>query len=91
MIGIHTPETGEEKKIARVRKKVKDAGMRYPVAVDGSARTWQAWGNRFWPSVYLIDRKGFARYRWDGELNWKGTRGEAIMRARIKELLAEKE
>ena len=64
--------------------------MKYPVAVDGRALTWRRWENQFWPSVYLIDKKGDVRYRWDGELNWKDTKGEKIMRARIKELLAEK-
>lgn len=65
--------------------------MKYPIAVDGSAKTWQAWGNRYWPSIYVIDRRGDVRYRWDGELNWKGIRGEKMMRQRIEELLAEKE
>ncbi len=91
IIGVHTPETAAEKKIEKVRKKVKDNGMKYPIAVDGSQKTWQAWGNTYWPSVYLIDKKGFVRYRWDGELNWKETKGETIMRKKIKELLAEKE
>jgi thiol-disulfide isomerase/thioredoxin len=91
VIGIHTPETLAEKKIDRVRKKVKDNRMKYPIAVDCSAKTWQTWGNRLWPSVYLIDRKGNVRYRWDGELNWKETKGETIMRKKIEELLAEKE
>jgi peroxiredoxin len=90
VIGVHTPETDEEKKIEKIRKKVKDNGMKYPVAVDGSTKTWQAWGNQWWPSVYLIDKKGDVRYRWDGELNWKETKGEKIMRERIEELLAEK-
>jgi len=57
--------------------------------VDGSGKTWQAWENHYWPAVYLIDKKGDVRYRWDGELNWKGTNGEKIMRKRIEELLAE--
>ncbi len=65
--------------------------MKYPIAVDGSAKTWQAWGNQSWPSVYLIDKKGDVRYRWDGELNWKETKGEQIMRKKIEQLLAEKE
>jgi AhpC/TSA family len=91
VIGVHTPETDEEKEIDKVRKKVKDNDMKYPVAVDGKALTWQAWGNQFWPSVYLIDKKGDVRYRWDGELNWKETKGETIMRKKIEELLAEKE
>ncbi len=58
--------------------------------MDGSGKTWQAWENHYWPTVYLIDKKGEVRYRWDGELNWKETKGEKIMRQRIEELLAEK-
>ena len=57
--------------------------------IDNDNRTWKDWGNRWWPSTYLIDRNGYVRYRWDGELNWKGTKGEAIMRKKIEELLAE--
>jgi hypothetical protein len=76
--------------IERVRQKVRDNGMKYPIAVDSSRKIWRAWDNRFWPSVYLIDKKGNVRYRWDGELNWKGTSGEKIMRKKIEELLAER-
>ena len=89
MIGVHTPETEAEAKIAQVRKKVKDNEMTYAVAVDTAGKTWKAWGNRYWPSVYLIDKKGNVRYRWDGELNWKETNGEAVMRKKIEGLLAE--
>ena len=91
MLGIHTPETGEEADVERVKKKVKENDMKYAVAVDNQAKNWQAWGNRYWPSVYLIDKKGDVRYRWDGELNWKDVKGEEVMRKKIEELLAEKE
>ena len=89
MIGVHTPETEAEAKIAQVRKKVKGNEITYAVAVDTAGKTWKAWGNRYWPSVYLIDKKGNVRYRWDGELNWKETNGEAVMRKKIEGLLAE--
>jgi hypothetical protein len=69
---------------------VKANDMKYPIAVDRNAKTWKAWDNRFWPTVYLIDKKGNVRYRWDGELNYQGAKGEPIMRKRIEELLAEK-
>jgi hypothetical protein len=72
-----------------VHKKVKDAGMKYPVAVDSQGKTWAAWSNRYWPSVYLINKRGNVRYRWDGELNGNKVKGEGIMRRKIKELLAE--
>jgi hypothetical protein len=90
VIGIHTPETAGEGNLDRVRKKVKANEMKYPIAVDSEAKTWNAWGNQFWPRVYLIDKNGDVRYRWDGELNWKETKGEEIMRKKIEELLAEK-
>ena len=87
---MHTPETDGERRIDRVRQKVKDHAIKYPVAVDGAGKTWQAWGNRYWPSVYLIDKQGYVRYRWDGELNGEQVRGEKMMRSRISQLLAEK-
>ena len=90
VLGVHTPETEGEADLAQVRKKVKANGMKYPIAVDRDGKTWNAWDNRFWPSVYLIDKHGYVRYRWDGELNWNGTNGEAILRKKIEELLAEK-
>jgi predicted transcriptional regulator len=65
--------------------------MEYPIVVDNAAKIWNAWGNHFWPCVYLVDKKGNVRYRWDGELNSNEVKGEAIMRKRIEELLAEKE
>jgi peroxiredoxin len=91
VIGIHTPETAPEKKLEAVRKKVADNEMKYTIAVDGTGKTWRAWGNLMWPCVYLIDKQGNVRYRWDGELNWKNVNGEAVMRKKIEELLAEKE
>ena len=90
VIGVHTPETQDEAVIERVRQKVRDNGMKYPIAVDGSKTIWKAWRNQFWPSVYLIDKKGNVRYRWDGELNWKDAKGEKIMRKKIEALLTEK-
>ncbi len=89
-MGVHTPETEGEKKIERVRQKVKDHDIKYPVAVDSAGKTWRAWDNRYWPCVYLIDKRGNVRYRWDGELNWKEVQGEKQIRERINQLLAEK-
>jgi hypothetical protein len=89
-IGVHTPETEGEKNIEAVQKKVRDKGMNYAVAVDSQGKTWAAWGNRWWPSISLIDKNGNVRCRWDGELNGNKVKGEEIMRQKIKELVAEK-
>ncbi|HTM52732.1 MAG TPA: hypothetical protein VL175_01815, partial [Pirellulales bacterium] len=50
---------------------------------------WRAWANSMWPSLYLVDKRGRVRYWWYGELNWQGAKGEAAMRKRIEDLLAE--
>jgi hypothetical protein len=66
--------------------------MAYPIAVDTKLKTWAAWDNRYWPGIYLVDKKGIVRYRWYGELNYKGSpKAEPVMREKIEELLAEKE
>jgi len=89
VIGIHTPETTGEAKIDQVRQKVKDNKITYPIAIDNAGKTWVAWHNDCWPSIYLIDKKGRVRYRWVGELNWGSTKGEPIVRKKIEELIAE--
>jgi len=73
-----------------VRAKVKEAELTFPVLIDNDRKNWNVWGNGIWPSVYLIDQRGYLRYWWYGELNWQGTEGEKIMRRHIEELLAEK-
>jgi peroxiredoxin len=89
VLGIHTPESEPEKDIETLRKKIEDNELNYPIAVDNEARTWKAWANSWWPSTYLIDKKGYVRYWWYGELNWEGKEGEKLMRSKIEELLAE--
>lgn len=91
VLGIHTPETRQERSIENLRQNMKERGIEYPVLFDAKSEVWSTWGNHMWPSVYLIDKQGRVRYWWYGELNWNGARGEELFRSRIKELLAEKE
>lgn len=89
IVGIHRPETQGERIVEDVRRKAVEAGIAYPVAIDNDSANWDAWANRVWPSVYLIDKRGFVRYWWYGEMNWQGTEGEKWMRSRIQQLLTE--
>lgn len=91
VLGVHTPETEAEKKLESVKAKVKANKMEYPVAIDGAGKTWAEWDNRYWPGIYLVDKKGVVRYRWYGELNHNGVKAEPVMRKKIEELLAEKD
>jgi hypothetical protein len=87
---VHSPESEGEKVVASIRQKAAQHGLEFPIAVDSNQKTWQAWSNSIWPSVYLIDKRGLVRYWWYGELNWQGSEGEKFLREKIEELLAEK-
>ena len=89
ILGIHTPETAAEQDTASVSRKADDAEWDFPVLIDSTKANWNAWGNSMWPSVYLVDRRGYLRYFWPGELKWEGATGDVWMRERIEELLAE--
>lgn len=89
IIGIHTPETRTEHDEELVRQKAREAGFKFPVLIDQDKGNWNAWGNSMWPTVYLIDKEGYVRYWWRGELNWKELEGEKRMRERIEALLEE--
>ncbi len=89
IIGIHRPETKQERNIDKVKDKAAQAGMEYPVAVDNDSLAWNSWANNIWPSIYLIDKNGFVRYWWYGELNWQGAESEKFLAEKIRDLISE--
>jgi thiol-disulfide isomerase/thioredoxin len=90
IIGVQTPETATERDSEAVAAAMRRDAIPYPVLLDSDSATWRAWGNTMWPTVYLIDRDGFLRSWWQGEMNWQGTPGEERMRGYIRDLLDEK-
>ncbi|NBT12489.1 MAG: hypothetical protein EBS56_02700 [Planctomycetia bacterium] len=89
IIGIHTPETAAEQDLAAVREKAEAAGFTFPVLIDTAKATWNAWGNSMWPSVYVVDKQGYVRHFWPGELKWQGATGDVWIGERIEALLSE--
>ena len=67
VVGVHTPEFAFEHVVSNVRSAVRQFGITYPVAVDNSYDTWNAYGNEYWPADYLIDASGQVRYESFGE------------------------
>ena len=67
ILGIHTPELAFERDVANVRAAVKKAGITFPVAIDPAFRTWDAYGNRYWPAFYFVDKRGHVRHTHFGE------------------------
>jgi hypothetical protein len=89
IIGVHTPETAGVKVAANVVRKVKQLGITYPILLDQRAENWNRWSQRYWPTVYLIDKRGHVRYRWEGELEYEHAGGEEVMAHLIDQLLSE--
>ena len=79
ILGVHTPEFAFEKDPNNVRTAIRDLGVTWPVALDPDYGTWNAWGNRYWPAEYLIDRDGKVRAFKFGEGNYDKTEDEVRM------------
>ncbi len=75
LISIHTPEFSHEKVVNNVRNAVERLGLPYPVAIDNDFKIWRAFGNRAWPTLYLIDRQGDVRLAKVGEGRFAMVRG----------------
>jgi thiol-disulfide isomerase/thioredoxin len=67
IVGIHTPELEFERSPAAVEAAVREHGIAWPVAIDGAYRTWNAYGNRYWPAFYFVDKRGVVRHARFGE------------------------
>jgi thiol-disulfide isomerase/thioredoxin len=83
VIGNHFPEFGYEKDLSNLKEAVQRLDVPYPVAQDNDGKTWNAYNNRYWPTAYLIDKRGHIRLVQIGEGNYERTE------AAIQDLLAE--
>jgi thiol-disulfide isomerase/thioredoxin len=88
IIGVHTPEFDVEKDVNRIKERMAKNKLTFAVAVDNDRANWKAWGNEYWPCIYLVDKSGAIRHRWEGEL---GDDGYKTVTARIDALLAEEQ
>lgn len=89
VIGIQTPETNSERDPVAVIAAAKERGFEFPVLIDLKSENWKAWSNTMWPTVYVIDKRGYLRYLWQGELNWQGATHDQTIHTIIEQLLAE--
>ena len=83
IIGIHSPEFEFEKDINNVKLAVEKFGIKYPVVLDNEKKTWNAFGNNYWPRKYLADHQGNIRYDHIGEGEYEQT--EKIIQQLLRE------
>ena len=85
VIGVHSPEFDDERKVENLRREVASLGIRYPVVTDNDYQTWNAYHVEAWPTTFLLDKQGRIRWMHVGE----GGYDEA--ERLIQSLLAEKD
>lgn len=56
IIGNHYPEFSFEEDLTNLQAAVAENGIKYAVAQDNDGATWKAYKNRYWPTLYLIDK-----------------------------------
>ena len=89
VVGIQTPETPDERRRDRVAASVKLDDFKFPVIFDAASEHWKTWGNTMWPTVYVIDKEGYLRRWWQGELRWKGADTDQQLESLIEDLIEE--
>ena len=67
VVGVHTPEFPFERDVDNVRRAATELGVGYPIALDRDYVVWRAFGNRYWPAVYIADAQGRIRHHQFGE------------------------
>ena len=89
VLGIQTPETPAERQTDAVQQAARDRNLKFPILVDLDSDNWKSWANTMWPTVYVIDRNGYLRHWWQGELNWQGATADQTIEKLIADLKQE--
>lgn len=71
IIAVHSPEFDHERQLSNVKEYIEDHGITYPVAIDNDFKIWRNYSNRYWPAMYIVDKRGKIRYRYIGEGNYQ--------------------
>jgi thiol-disulfide isomerase/thioredoxin len=83
VIGAHSPEFPFEHDVEKVRPALQAMGVDYAIAIDNDFAIWRAFGNQYWPALYVADAQGRLRDHHFGEGRYRGS--ERV----IQQLLAE--
>lgn len=67
VVGVHSPKFTNEDDAENVRQAVVRYGIVHPVLLDSGRRTWNAYAVRGWPTLVLVDPRGYVLGRVSGE------------------------
>ena len=83
VIAVHSPEFKYEYDVQKVKDYIEEHHIPYAVPIDNEFRNWRQYRNRYWPTLYLIDKRGNIQYTKIGEGSYEETEKT------IQQLLAE--
>lgn len=84
IVGIHAPETPEERERSYVAQSLARQGIVWPVAIDNAFSLWNDYGVSAWPTQLIFDRHGRLRETVVGDSQ------DAVVQSVVSALLAEK-
>jgi thiol-disulfide isomerase/thioredoxin len=67
VVGIHSPKFPNEDDAQSVRQAVLRHGIQHPVLLDSGRRTWDTYAVRGWPTLVLLDPRGYILGQVSGE------------------------
>lgn len=69
VVGVHSPKFTNEDDAESVRQAIVRYGITHPVLLDSGRRTWDAYAVRGWPTLVLLDPRGYLLGQVSGEGN----------------------
>jgi thiol-disulfide isomerase/thioredoxin len=72
-IGVHTPKFPFGKNPENVQRAIERLHIEFPVVMDNEGLIGSNYGQRTWPSMYVVDRFGFVRFENSREGNYLTT------------------
>ena len=73
VIAVHSPEFKYEYDVEKVKTYIQEHRIPYAVPIDNEFRNWRQYRNRYWPTLYLIDKQGNIQYTHIGEGSYEET------------------
>ena len=67
IVGVHSPEFDDERKLENLRREVAELEIHYPVVTDNDYATWRAYDVAAWPTIFVVDKSGRIRWTHVGE------------------------
>ncbi len=68
VVGVHSGKFIAERETARIARAAERLGVAHPVLNDRQFRAWRAWAVRAWPTIALVDPRGYVVGVQAGEL-----------------------